>query len=93
MTDYPEDELWFSDVIPDPEDDENIPPDRPVALEDYGITAEEERTPEPLSRFVTREVPEARVGQERADEDSDENPEETAARTVISELFGQRRPH
>jgi hypothetical protein len=33
------------------------PPDRPLAVEDYGVTPAEERVPEPLDEFVKREVP------------------------------------
>ncbi|MEY2452602.1 MAG: hypothetical protein QOD92_2176 [Acidimicrobiaceae bacterium] len=31
------------------------PPERPLAVEDYGTTAAEERVPEPLDEFVKRE--------------------------------------
>jgi hypothetical protein len=32
-----------------------FPPERPVAVEDYGTTPAEERVPEPLEEFVKRE--------------------------------------
>src|SRR3954471_22808030 len=40
-------------------DDEGLlpPRDYPTAVEDYGITADEQRVPEPLADFVAREEP------------------------------------
>lgn len=38
-------------------DREHSPVDRPVAVEDYGLTVEEERRDEPLDQRLRREVP------------------------------------
>jgi hypothetical protein len=54
-------EALDADKITETGDDEVIddvyPPDRPTAVNDYGTTADEERTPEPLADFVRREEP------------------------------------
>lgn len=40
------------------EDEGLIPPgDTPIAADEYGVTAAEQRTPEPMSERVTRELP------------------------------------
>lgn len=41
---------------------DNFPLDRSVAVEDYGITADEEQTGESVRRRAAREVPEASAG-------------------------------
>jgi hypothetical protein len=47
-------------------DDEGMatPRDHPIAATDYGITAEEQRRPEPLADRVRREQPDIFVGDE-----------------------------
>ena len=54
-------EATDADKIDDDGDDAVIPdvypPDRPMAVGDWGSTAEEERRPEPLGDFVRREEP------------------------------------
>ncbi len=54
-------EALDADKIDEASDDEVIPevypPDRPLAVGDWGSTADEERRPEPLADFVRREEP------------------------------------
>lgn len=51
-----------ADKLPGDQDDPTAggayPPDRPLAVDDYGTTPAEERTPEPLDEWVEREMPE-----------------------------------
>ena len=45
------------------EDEGMVPPrDHPIAVDDYGVTAQEQRVPEPLEDFVEREQPDVFVG-------------------------------
>lgn len=54
-------EATDADKIDDAGEDAAIPevypPDRPLAVGDWGTTADEERRPEPLGDFVRREEP------------------------------------
>ncbi len=94
MIDYPEDELWFHDVVPDPEDDENIPPEHLIAAEDYGVTADEERHPEPLTAHLRRELPEPRTDpDDDAAAEALDDPETVAERAIIDGLFERRHAH
>ena len=98
--DYPEDEFWFSTVAADPEDDENVAPERLTASTDYGVTAWEETHHEPLSRALAREVPEPGVesdadvdGDDEAgigDRDDEDDPAEQRAR--VARIFGEQFP-
>jgi hypothetical protein len=45
-------------VTGDPQEEIAVPADRPVAVNDFGTTLEEERTDEPLDRRLAREEPE-----------------------------------
>ena len=69
-------EALDSDKIDDDVDDEGVaevyPPDRTRGVGEWGITAEEERRPEPLADFVQREEPDP-VGDE-LDRAADERP-------------------
>lgn len=50
------------EVLPDYDDPEGTleyPPDRPMGVEEYGITPAQERVDEPLAERVAREVPES----------------------------------
>ena len=65
----------------DPQE-EPIPADRPIAVDDFGLTAEEQREGEPLAARLAREVPEEQPmfgpdevgGGMRLPEESGENP-------------------
>lgn len=52
-----------SDALPgkvitgDAQEDPPVPRDRPVAVDDFGMTADEERTGEPLDGRLARELP------------------------------------
>lgn len=67
MAGNPHDRSLDAEGIPDLEtpinDDEGIipPGDRPIAVDEWGVTAAQERLDEPLSQRVTREVPDVRA--------------------------------
>jgi hypothetical protein len=47
--------------------DMEYPPDRPLGVEEYGVTGAEQKTPEPLEDRVAREEPEAHPTSTEAD--------------------------
>ena len=69
-------EALDADKIDDSADDEVIPdvypPDRPLAVGDWGTTADEGRRPEPLGQFVRREEPDPL--REALEQEADERP-------------------
>jgi len=58
--------------VADGPDPAPLPSDVPVAVEDYGTTAEEERQGEPLSGRLAREEPDVSPGSGRRDVDDDD---------------------
>jgi hypothetical protein len=53
------DEEELSDDVDDPAGDLQYPPDHLAGVNQYGITAAEERTDEPLDERISRETPES----------------------------------
>ena len=70
-----------------PQDEMAVPAEKPVAVDDYGTTAAEELTDEPLDRRLAREQPElsdrgAADESPGADQPYPEDPEERVGRIV-----------
>ncbi len=64
-----------SEVLDDDRLPEEYPPERPLAVDDYGVTGAEQATPEPLEEYVAREVPHVTtvdVARERAPRPAEE---------------------
>jgi hypothetical protein len=83
----PDPEYGAKRATGDPQEEMPVPAERPVAVNDFGTTAEEERTDEPLDRRLAREEPEQRAAG-NADESPDadqpypEDPDERVGRIV-----------
>lgn len=74
-------------VTGDPQEEMPTPAERPVAVNDFGTTAEEERAGESLDRRLAREEPDKRAtgradDSEAADQPYPEDPDERVGRIV-----------
>jgi hypothetical protein len=58
MSDARIDEQAAAETLDDDKLSEEFPPDRPMGVDEYGVTASEELVDEPLADRVAREVPE-----------------------------------
>jgi hypothetical protein len=79
-------------ITGDPQDDFAVPGDEPMAVDDYGTTAAEERAGEPLDLRLAREQPDLAARAEQppdetpaADQPYPEDPEERVGRIVESD--------
>lgn len=78
----------------------DFPPDEPVAADDYGITPQEQRVPEPLEERVERENPEDELAGEAdavgplvaPDEGQPPDDEAAAIGTEAGDVPGHDRP-
>lgn len=74
-------------ITGDPQEEMAVPAERPIAVNDFGTTAEEERTNEPLDRRLAREEPEEQATGRAdespgADQPYPEDPDERVGRLV-----------
>ena len=74
-------------ITGDPQEEIAVPAERPVAVNDFGTTAEEERTDEPLDQRLAREEPEKSASGRAddspgADQPYPEDPDERVGRIV-----------
>lgn len=74
-------------ITGDPQDDMAVPGDTPLAVDEFGTTAEEEREGEPLDLRLSREVPDLDPAapadtSESADQPYPADPEERVGRIV-----------
>jgi hypothetical protein len=74
-------------VTGDPQEELSVPAERPVAVTDFGTTADEQRSDEPLDGRLAREEPDLRAaGRADASPDADqpypEDPDERVGRIV-----------
>ena len=69
----PDPEYGGKRITGDPQEEIAVPGDRPIAVDDFGTTAEEERAGEPLDRRLSREEPDLleRAATTPADESPD----------------------
>lgn len=78
-------------ITGDPQEEMAVPAERPVAVNDFGTTADEGRTDEPLDQRLAREEPDAQRATRAADESPGadqpypEDPDERVGRIVESD--------